>query len=116
MPRFVVLTHDYPLLHWDFMLEHGKKLRTWRLAQRPDAGGSIDAEPLADHRLAYLEYEGAVSGGRGRVTRWDRGDYEGVASSATRIVVHLAGERLRGEALLEQSEASAAWTFRFDRR
>jgi hypothetical protein len=116
MPRFVVLTHDRPLLHWDFMLEHGEKLRTWRLAHPPDAGRPIEAEPLADHRLAYLDYEGPVSGGRGHVERWDRGEYETVESSATRIVVRLAGERLRGEAVLERSQASASWRFQFDPR
>ena len=49
------------------MLEQGEKLRTWRLATPPDAAGPIDAEPLADHRVAYLDYEGPVSGGRGEV-------------------------------------------------
>ena len=116
MPRFVVLTHDHPLLHWDFMLEHGEKLRTWGLAHPPDAGGPIEAEPLTDHRLAYLDYEGPVSGGRGHVERWDRGEYETVESSPTRIVVRLAGEHLRGEAILDRSEASANWTFRLDPR
>jgi DNA polymerase Ligase (LigD) len=116
MPRFVVLTHDHPLLHWDFMLEQGGKLRTWRLAHAPDAGGPIEAEALVDHRLAYFDYEGPVSGGRGHVTRWDRGEYETVKSSPTRVVMRLAGERLCGEAVLEQSEASANWTFRFDPR
>lgn len=30
---------------------------------------SITAELLADHRAAYLDYEGNIGGGRGRVTR-----------------------------------------------
>jgi hypothetical protein len=114
MSRFVVLTHDHPLLHWDFMLEHEERLRTWRLGQPPDVGGAIVAEPLPDHRLAYLDYEGPVSGDRGHVTRWDRGEYETIDSSPRQIVVRLAGERLRGEAVLERSEAAESWTFRFN--
>ena len=28
VPRFVILEHDYPELHWDFMLEAGAVLKT----------------------------------------------------------------------------------------
>ena len=63
MPRFAVLEHDHPFLHWDFLLETGDALRTWRLHAPPDAEGTIAAEELPDHRLEYLDYEGRVSGG-----------------------------------------------------
>jgi hypothetical protein len=112
MPRFVVLTHDHPVLHWDFMLEQPETLRTWRLMKPPGAGGPIDAESLADHRLAYLDYEGPVSGGRGEVRRWDRGEYEIVESTAERLVVRLIGERLHGVATLERTAVGSTWTFR----
>ena len=75
MPRFVILTHDSPVLHWDLMLEQGEILRTWRLAAPPADGQVIEAEALADHRRHYLDYEGPVSGGRGNVTRFAAGDY-----------------------------------------
>jgi hypothetical protein len=112
MPRFVVLTHDHPKLHWDFMLEHGETLRTWRLAQPPDVDGPIDAEPINDHRLAYLDYEGPVSGGRGEVRRWDHGDFQTIESIPERIVVRLSGGRIRGEASLERIKQSGKWIFR----
>ena len=35
MPRFVILEHDYPELHWDLMLETAGALRTWRLLRPP---------------------------------------------------------------------------------
>jgi hypothetical protein len=111
MPRFVVLTHDHPFLHWDLMLEQGDSLRTWRLSQPPDAAESIAAEALPDHRLAYLDYEGAVSGGRGNVERWDRGEYEVIASMPDRVVVHLHGRRLEGAASLDRSDTDATWKF-----
>lgn len=75
MPQFVILTHDFPELHWDLMLEQGSILRTWRLAAPPAADIVIDAEALADHRRHYLDYEGPVSGGRGSVARFAAGDY-----------------------------------------
>ncbi len=93
MPRFVVLTHDHPVLHGDFMLEQPQTLRTWRLIKPPEPGCLMDAELLADHRLAYLDNEGPVSGGRGEVRRWDRGEYEIIESTAERLVVRLIGER-----------------------
>ena len=93
MPRFVILEHDYPELHWDFMLECAGALKTWRLAEPPATHGElIAAVALEDHRLDYLDYEGPVSGNRGRVKRWDRGDYEGsLASDSWKICVIGAG-------------------------
>ena len=89
--RFVVLEHDHPHLHWDFMLEADGALLTWRLSN-PPATGSWEAEKLADHRLVYLDYEGPVSGGRGTVKCWDRGVY--TALSATTLL--LEGAHWRG--------------------
>jgi hypothetical protein len=52
MPRFVVLEHDHPHLHWDFMVQTGEVLRTWRLDKSPLAGNEpVGATSLADHRL-----------------------------------------------------------------
>ena len=65
MSRFVILEHDYPVQHWDLMLEAGDVLRTWRLIAPPDKTQAVAAESLGDHRLAYLDYEGPVSGNRG---------------------------------------------------
>ena len=79
MPRFVVLAHDWPSPHWDFLAESGGVLRAWRLLAEPAAGAEVPAEPNADHRLAYLDYEGPVSGGRGRVARWAAGTCEWLA-------------------------------------
>ena len=39
------------------------------------AGRGFPAEALPDHRLIYLEYEGPISGDRGTVVAWDRGEY-----------------------------------------
>lgn len=104
MPRFVVLEHDHPQLHWDLMLEVGPILRTWRLAAPPCHGEAIDATSVFDHRLLYLDYEGPITGGRGRVVRWDRGVYTGQVQGELPIVVQLEGERLHGVLRLEHVE------------
>ncbi|HEV2971076.1 MAG TPA: DNA polymerase ligase N-terminal domain-containing protein [Pirellulales bacterium] len=63
-------------VHWDLMLESGAALRTWALAAEPASDILIAAEQLPDHRLAYLDYEGPISGDRGTVIRWDAGHFE----------------------------------------
>jgi hypothetical protein len=103
MPRYAVLEHDHPVLHWDLMLEIEGALRTWRLSAPPAPGQAIAAEASFDHRLMYLDYEGPVSGNRGTVTAWDRGTFEGAAGGAERVVVRMDGGRLRGTLILERT-------------
>jgi len=76
MPRFVVLEHDYPDLHWDLMLESGEMLMTWSLLPQPFGEFRCPAKRLPDHRKRYLDYEGKVSGGRGSVRRVDAGTFD----------------------------------------
>ncbi|HVV98877.1 MAG TPA: DNA polymerase ligase N-terminal domain-containing protein [Planctomycetaceae bacterium] len=113
MPQFVVLTHDHPSWHWDFMLSTGEALRTWRLEVDPFTRGGGAATPLADHRLAYLAYEGPVSGGRGTVARWDAGNYECLVDEPERIEVRLTGGLLRGRLTLERAPGGGLWRFYF---
>ena len=115
MPRFVILKHDGPRgLHWDFMLESGDALTTWALAQAPGSAERIAARALSEHRLAYLDYEGSVSGGRGTVTRWDQGTYEVERQEEGLLVVVLSGKRLCGRATLERTgENVEQWQFWF---
>ena len=98
MPRFVVLEHDHPTLHWDLMLEAAGALKTWRLARPPlRENAPIAATKLPDHRLAYLDYEGPVSGNRGTVTRWDRGEYTSDGEDdVERLTLVMKGERVGG--------------------
>jgi hypothetical protein len=121
MPRFVLLYHDCPPefgkpSHWDFMLEHDGALLTWSLAELPtawrrEAGESsailsaVPATRLADHRLAYLDFEGPMSGNRGRVTRLDGGDYRVLEEVEGRLCVELCGGLVRGTATLTHEAA-----------
>ena len=108
MPRFVILHHDAPAgLHFDLMLERGGVLVTWSLPRSPEPGVDITGQRLADHRLAYLDYEGPVSGGRGTVSRWDHGAYEEVDWGEDRVAVELHGEKLACRATLERVQEEA---------
>ncbi len=128
MPRYVILEHDWPQKHWDFMLEVGDVLQTWRLPTAPVANTDISAEKTFDHRLMYLDYEGPISAGRGSVARWDAGLYQVIVEESSagnersrarskrdpidRRVIQLAGKRLEG-ALEMTYQEETDWTFRF---
>lgn len=94
------------------MLEQENALATWALPQPPDALAEMPAEPLPDHRLAYLDYEGPVSGNRGAVRRWDQGTYQLEHRTEAAWAVVLQGQRLHGHVKLERRSGEAAgWWF-----
>ena len=79
--RYVILHHETPPgsergSHYDFMLQRGDVLATWALERVPLAGETVAALKLPDHRLAYLDYEGLLTGGRGTVRRVEAGTYQ----------------------------------------
>lgn len=119
MPRFVLLTHDHPFVHWDLLVQRGEVLRSWRLLESPERWQSgaqpadLSAEGIADHRLRYLDYEGPVSRERGRVARWDHGQAEWLADGESSVRLRLSGERLIGELTLDRDESGSLWTARF---
>jgi hypothetical protein len=78
----VQLLHELPdgSHHVDWMIAQDPRGRgplvTFRVPQRVDAldvGQRLEAVRIADHRPAYLTYEGPVSGQRGTVRRLARG-------------------------------------------
>jgi DNA polymerase Ligase (LigD) len=115
MPRFVILEHDHPQLHWDLMLECGDVLWTWRLPQLPRPGDTLDAERVFDHRLVYLDYEGPISGNRGQVLRREQGAFAWRTREESLLEIQLDGDTLRGVLRLtrkegEKWELALVWT------
>lgn len=104
MPRFALLEHRWEGVHWDFLLERGdgQGLRTWAIDEPLAPDKILAARALPDHRLAYLDYEGAISGGRGSVRRIDRGAFQAEVWEADRVVVWLAGDQLVGRVALTE--------------
>lgn len=94
------------------MLESAGTLKTWACPRAPESQTTMIARSLADHRLAYLDYEGTVSGDRGEVCRWDEGTYEVVRESEGKLVARFEGRKLRGRVVLERaSDEPQRWTF-----
>jgi hypothetical protein len=117
MPRFVLLEHRWDGVHYDLMLEGTHALHTWAIDAPVAAGAELPARALADHRLAYLDYEGEVSGGRGSVRRVDGGTYVPRVWREDEVCVELRGAQLVGTAELRRTGAAdgappRAWVFR----
>ena len=117
--RFVVLEHQWNGVHWDFMLEAGDCLRTWAIDAPITCDVELPARSLGDHRLAYLCYEGPISGQRGSVRRIAEGWFRTIKWSDEYVRVRLWGAQLVGEVELsrvrggiECPSGSTSWTFR----
>ncbi|MBY0311522.1 MAG: hypothetical protein K2W85_05600 [Phycisphaerales bacterium] len=98
MTPWVLLHHETPdgSWHYDWMMQSGGnpggELVTFRTRQRPDDPSCTHffAERLADHRAVYLQFEGEISGDRGRVRRLAQGTCE-IVHDAGEFVVELDG-------------------------
>lgn len=75
--RFVLLRHEnHGVVHFDLMIEEGDTLATWQFGVSLAllaSGGTLSCIRVAQHRPAYLDYEGPVTSGRGTVTRIQSG-------------------------------------------
>ncbi len=101
------------------MLEQNGVLATWQLTTLPAAwhhflklaaiqeNDTVLAIRLADHRLAYLDYEGPISGNRGEVYRIEEGTFEIEQQSKESLRVVLVGKKLRGVVQLTQTTNDA---------
>ena len=97
--RFVVLRHDAGAnlertgeSHADWMFESDGGLRTWasELLDSFETQVELNCEALSDHRIEYLDYEGEVSRGRGRVVQLLRGTYRVIERDENQFVASLA--------------------------
>jgi hypothetical protein len=89
--RYVVLHHtQIAQPHYDFLfeLEPGSALAAVRCGDWPPNQGT-QFERIKNHRRAYLEYEGEISGGRGHVRRVASGTCKVTATHDDVILVAL---------------------------
>ncbi len=138
--RFVILVHSgHGPAHYDFMLEEGDHLATWQFEREaPSPGpsghplpegeepaltrpfgplspvkgeGQLVGRKIQDHRLAYLDYQGPVSGGRGHVRRCDGGEYRMIEAGADHLRFELCGQVAAGLFELLRQEGDS-WILR----
>ena len=131
MPRTVVLRHDLPdgSHHYDWLIEpmgsaaaaaddakddpDRRVLIAWRLPEAPHSSAEsvMTADRLPPHRLRYLDYEGPISGGRGRVYRVARGEAEVLTDSSDRFEARgrMADRAFRMAAKPSPAAGASAW-------
>ncbi|MHC4443890.1 MAG: DNA polymerase ligase N-terminal domain-containing protein [Planctomycetota bacterium] len=115
--QFVILRHEgWDSLHWDLMFDMGDVLATWQFPANPCPVGAgevkypLRVSRLPDHRRAYLDYEGPLSGDRGMVRRVDGGRYTLEERSSAVWTVRMAGRLLSGRYQLTLvAGADAVW-------
>ncbi len=104
---FVILEHTCSgAVHYDFMLEAGDVLATWQFERNPaglEVGCELICKKIQDHRLAYLTYEGEISGGRGLVKRVAQGSYQQIEVDEACWRFKMSGQLMRGNFLLTKS-------------
>lgn len=104
-PRFVIQEHHATALHWDLRLEHDGVGVSWAvpkgLPMDPKAKGL--AVHTEDHPLSYFSFQGEIPKGEyggGQVTVWDKGTYDLLEWTDTKVKFRLHGERVQGEYVL----------------
>lgn len=110
MPRYVILEHDWPEYHFDLFLDAGDALQAWKLPADFSPLTTTTVESNDPHRRHYLDYEGAIAGGRGVALRWDFGEFEWLMQSETERRADFTGHELKGNYRWQKTDDDA-WTF-----
>jgi DNA ligase D-like protein (predicted 3'-phosphoesterase) len=107
---FVVQEHQATAHHYDLRLEVEGAMRSWAVPKEPSMDPAVKrlAIEVADHSLAYNDFEGELDGGWVKI--WDRGTYEQggrvpwpEALERGHAVFVLRGEKLQGGFALQRT-------------
>lgn len=111
---YVMKKHDASRLHYDLRLEWNGVLLSWALPEGPSCHARVirKAIEMADHRRAYLLFEGLHE--TGTIMLWDRGTWEPYPESENiekslrkgilRFMLH--GEKLKGSWTLTKTSTA----------
>jgi len=116
--RFVIQKHTTDAdVHWDFMLEWGEILQTYRLDKAPEEilHSPASAVKIFNHSLKFLAYQGPVNEGRGSVRIIEAGTYKIVHQQHNQIELNLNGRILKGKFTLSRIKGDK-WQFDSDSR
>jgi len=99
--RFVVQEHWATHHHFDFRLEMERVLKSWAVPKgMPEKiGVKRLAVAVEDHPIDYIDFEGEIPKGlygAGIVKIFDKGKYELIEKTDSRILFILKGKKLKG--------------------
>jgi DNA ligase D-like protein (predicted 3'-phosphoesterase) len=103
--QFVVQEHFARTHHFDLRLEREGVFKSWALPKGfpTEVGEKRLALEVSDHDLAFGDFEGEIPPGEygaGRISIWDRGEYQQIEWSEDRIVFIVQAKRIIGDYLL----------------
>jgi hypothetical protein len=112
--HYVILKHTRPDdIHWDFMLESGEQLSTWRMSIPPEqiSCNGATAEKIFDHSKKFLTYQGPVNKGKGNVTIEDEGMYSVISEGEDELQICIKAKILNGNYYLVR-KSQDSWQLR----
>jgi bifunctional non-homologous end joining protein LigD len=112
--RFVVQEHWATHHHFDFRLETGGVLKSWAVPKgvSEKAGVKRLAIAVEDHPIDYIDFEGKIPEGlygAGTVKIFDKGKYELIEKTDSRILFILKGKKLKGNYNLIKFKKPNQW-------
>jgi len=98
---YVIQRHRALHLHYDLRLEEKGVLKSWAIPKAPPLVLGIKrlAVQTEDHPLGYEKFEGTIPEGEyggGTVEIWDKGVYVPLKISASKKIIELNGNKLKG--------------------
>lgn len=79
-------------------------LKSWAVPKEPPLVSGVKrlAVQVEDHPISYATFEGVIPEGygAGSVEIWDKGTFELLSRDKNKIVVRIAGEKLKGDYVL----------------
>ncbi len=117
--RFVIQEHHARRLHWDLRLERDGVLVSWALPRGVPSDPSENrlAVHTEDHPLEYIDFHGTIPAGQygaGTMEIWDSGTYEAEKFEDDKVVLTLAGDRVKGRYALFQTRGKDWMIHRMD--
>ncbi len=115
---YVIQSHEARRHHFDLRLQFGDALKSWAIPKEPSTKENEKrlAVQVEDHEISYGSWEGTIPEGiygAGKVTIWDKGNYELVEYEPDKkIVVDIKGKKLKGRyCLIHFKPKEKNWLF-----
>ena len=115
---FVIQEHHATHLHWDLRLEMEGVLKSWAIPKIPpqEKNEKRLAIQVEDHPIEYAKFHGIIPKGNygaGEVKIWDKGNYELLEKTQTKIIIDIHGKKLKGKYCLIKTNYSnkKSWLF-----
>lgn len=102
--KLIYLIHEHHAthLHWDLRLEMNGVLKSWAVPKIPSKEKNEKrlAIQVEDHPIEYAKFHGIIPEGNygaGEVKIWDKGNYELIEKTLTKIIINIHGKKLKGK-------------------